>query len=103
MSNKVIKSKAKNERVIINRRKNTNKMKIQNLISVATKNNFEEYLDCPHHDKVEYPNINCLIMTCVHGDYDGEIIDALWNFTTGEIISLNVYHQRNGHISKFKI
>ena len=42
-------------------------MNIQNLIKSAEQNNFQDYLDCPHPDKTEYQNINCLIMTCING------------------------------------
>ena len=78
-------------------------MKIQNLISVASKNNFEEYLDCPHPNKFEFPNINCLIMTCMNGDFDGEVVEANWNYKTGEVISFNIYSQFKGNAAKFKI
>jgi hypothetical protein len=78
-------------------------MNIQNLIKAANQNNFQDYLDCPHPDKVEYKNINCLIMTCLDGDYDGEVIDALYNYTTGKIVSLSVYSQFLGVKSKFKL
>jgi hypothetical protein len=78
-------------------------MKLQNLIKTANQNNFQDYLDCPHPNKIEYPNINCLIMTCIKGDYDGEVIDALYNYTTGEIVSLSVYSQFKGVECKFKL
>jgi hypothetical protein len=78
-------------------------MNIQNLIKSAEQNNFQDYLDCPHPDKTEYPNINCLIMTCINGDYDGEVIDALYNYTTGEIVSVSVYSNFLGVKSKFKL
>jgi hypothetical protein len=78
-------------------------MNIQNLIKSAQQNNFEDYLDCPHPDRVEYKNINCLIMTCMNGDYDGEVIDVLYNYITGEIISKSVYSHFVGVESKFKI
>jgi len=78
-------------------------MKIQNLIKKANQNNFQDYSDCPHPDRVEYPNINCLIMTCNKGDYDGEVIDVLYNYTTGIIISASVYSQFYGVQSKFKL
>jgi hypothetical protein len=77
------------------------KLSVQNLMKVAEQNNFENYLDCPHPDKVEYPNINCLIMTCMNGDYDGEVIDALYNYTTGEIVSVSVYSHFPNVESKF--
>ena len=78
-------------------------MNIQNLITTANQNNFQDYLDCPHPDRTEYPNINCLIMTCTKGDYDGEVIDALYNYTTGKIVSISVYSQFFGVESKFKL
>ena len=78
-------------------------MNIQNLIKLAQQNNFEDYLDCPHPDRVEYKNINCFIMTCMNGDYDGEVIDVLYNYITGEIISTSVYSHFVGVESKFKI
>lgn len=78
-------------------------MKIQNLISEATKSNFEEYLDCPHPDKYEYPNINCLIMTCMKGIYDGEVVEANWNHKTGEVVSYQIYSQFKGVSASFKI
>ena len=78
-------------------------MNIQNLIQKANQNNFQDYLDCPHPDKTEYSNVNCLIMTCNKGKYDGEVIDALYDYTTGKIISLSVYSQFNGVQSKFKL
>jgi hypothetical protein len=77
------------------------KLHIQNLIKLAEQNNFQDYLDCPHPDRVEYPNINCLIMTCIEGNYDGEVIDALYNYITGEIVSISVYSQFVGVQSKF--
>ena len=78
-------------------------MNIQNLIKKANQNNFQDYSDCPHADRVEYPNINCLIMTCNKGDYYGEVIDVLYDYTTGKIISLSVYSQFNGVQSKFNL
>ena len=77
------------------------KLTVQNLMKVAEQNKFENYLDCPHPDKIEYPNINCLIMTCMNGDYDGEVIDALYNYTTGEIVTLSVYSNFPNVKSKF--
>jgi len=35
--------------------------------------------------------------------YDGEVIDALYDYTTGKIISLSVYSQFNGVQSKFNL
>jgi hypothetical protein len=78
-------------------------MQVQYLISVAQKSNFEQYLDCPHPDKVEYANINCLIMTCMNGKYDGEVVEANWNYNTGEVVSFSIYSQFNGSTAKFKI
>jgi hypothetical protein len=78
-------------------------MNIQNLFKKANQNNFQDYLNCPHPDRVEYPNINCLIMTCNKGIYDGEVIDALYDYTTGIIISVSVYSQFNGVESKFNL
>jgi hypothetical protein len=78
-------------------------MQLQYLISIAQKNNFQEYLDCPHPNKYEYPNINCLIMTCTSGKYDGEVLEANWNYNTGEIVSFNIYSQFKGNTAEFKI
>lgn len=82
-------------------KKLTAEIKVENLVKVARQNNFEDYLDCPHPDKMEYKNVNCLIMTCTNGDYDGEVIDALYNYTTGKIVSISVYSQFFGVESKF--
>lgn len=76
-------------------------MKIQNLINTAEQNNFQDYLDCPHPDRIEYPNINSFMMTCAEGLYSGEVIDALYNYKTGEVISLSVYSQFKGVNAKF--
>jgi hypothetical protein len=78
-------------------------MQVQYLISVAQKNNFEEQVNCPHPDKVEYPNINCLIMTCMYGMYDGEVVEANWNYNTGEVVSFSIYSQFKGSNAEFKI
>jgi hypothetical protein len=78
-------------------------MKIQNLISVASKNNFQEYLDCPHPNKFEFPNINCLIMTCTNGKYDGEVVEANWNYKTGKVVSYQIYSQFKGVSASFQI
>lgn len=78
-------------------------MNIQQLISKAMNSNFEQYMDCPHPDRIEHPHTNCLIMTCVKGEYDGEVIDVLWDYKTGEILSASVYSQFKGIDAKFKI
>ena len=68
-------------------------MTIQELINKAEKNGFEIYLDCPHPDLFEHPKTNCIILTCINGKYDGQVIDGFYNYHTGIVTKVSMYSQ----------
>jgi hypothetical protein len=78
-------------------------MKIQELINVALCNGFEQYSDCQHPDTFEYPGANCLIMTCMKGKFDGEVLDVVYDWHTGQIISKSIYSQFSGIKANFNL
>ena len=75
---------------------------IATLSKQAYASGFEDYSNCAHPDKVEYPNTNIATFTCTKEKYNGEVIDIWYDYLSGDVSYTSIYSQFKGVTANFK-
>lgn len=77
--------------------------KIHNIELNSRPCGFEFYTDLLHPDKVEYPYVSILTLTCTKGKYSGEVIEAWYDTRNGIVLHAEVYTQFKGDKAKYRL
>lgn len=75
---------------------------INQIVQYLEKKGFENYGDFRHPDYIEYKEINQLYMTCMKGEYDGDVAEIWYKWENGEIVNKTTYSQFHNCQPKLK-
>lgn len=75
---------------------------INEMVNYLESKGFQHYGDFRHPDFIEYKDLNQLYMTCMKGDYNGDVAEIWYNVNTGGIVKKLTYSQFHKCETKLK-